>query len=183
MRISRTTRWILTIGILVVLLVGLGVNYSRQKTEQSRLNTEIIQARQNLIKYTAQKKKLEKKLSQAKSEFATVEDKFASPTEAAEIFAALLETAEDADVTITDFSSSLPEKEEKEEKKKGPTYKVFAFDLTAEGKGIDSLLNFLQKLGQNFPSSSIESVYISASEGQNRLRLRLEVYCYETEKG
>jgi len=179
MKISKPARWILTIGILAILLVGLGVNYARQIAEQSRLSADIAQAQQDFIKYAGQKEDLEARLSEANSRIASVQNEFRQYTESIEINETLLQAAEDADVTITRLSSSLPEKEELN----SIAYQVFSLSITAEGEVGDpvDLLRFMQKLSDRFPSSSISSVGITVSEGKSSLSLGMKIYVYESE--
>ena len=177
MKISKTVRWILTIGILAILLGGLGINYARQMAEQSRLTTDTAQAHQDFIKYTAQytaqKEDLEPRLNKANSSIAALQDEFESPTKSIEINTNLFEAAEDVNVTITKLSSSLPEEEELND----ITYRVFTLRITAEGEMV-ALLNFIDKLSDKFLSSSISSVGITVSEDKSSLSLRLKVYAY-----
>ncbi len=178
MKISKTIRWILTIGILAILLTGLGVTYARQMAEQRELNANIAQAGQDFIKYTAQRKELETRLGEAKSSIATLQDKFESPTESIEISTILFETADD--VTITKLSSSLP----KEEKLNGIAYQVFTLSVTAEGE-VQALLNFVQKLSDKFPSSDITSVNIKVPQEEGgkepAITLAVKIYAYKGE--
>lgn len=174
----------MTIGVLAILLASLGIIYAQQTAEQRELSASVAQAHQNFIKYTTQKKELEKgletKLGQAKSSIASLQDEFGQYTESIEINKALFETAYEANVTITELSSSLP----KEEKLNGITYQVFTLRLTAEGKWV-ALLNFLHKLSDRFPSGDIRSVGIEvlqekeAEEEKTTLTLGLKIYTYE----
>ena len=176
MKISKPVRWILTIGILAILLVGLGVNYARQIAEQSRLSADIAQAQQDFIKYAGQKEDLEARLSEANSRIASVQNEFRQYTESIEINETLFGAAEDANVTITRLSSSLPEKEELN----SIAYQVFSLSITAEGEVVD-LLRFMQKLSDRFPSSSTNSVGITVSEGKSSLSLGIKIYVYASE--
>ena len=180
MKISKTSQWILTIGVLAILLISLGVMYSRQKVEQSRLSISIAEASQSLIKYTteyeAQKKDVEKRLNEANSRIASVQNQFRQYTESIEINQAFFGAAEDANVTITRLSSSLPEKEELN----SIAYQVFSLSITAEGEVVD-LLRFIRKLSDRFPSSSTNSVGITVSEGKSSLSLGIKIYVYESE--
>jgi len=174
LKISKTTRWILTVGILAILLTGLGITYARQMTEQRELTPNIAQAHQDFIKYTAQKKELETRLEQAKSSIATLQSEFETQAESIEINKALYQLAKDTNVTITRLSSSLPE----EEKLNGITYQVFTLSLTAEGEVV-ALLNFLWKLSDRFSSSNINSIRVSISEGKGSLSFSMKIYIYE----
>jgi len=197
LKISRTTRWILTIGILAIFLASLAVLYVRQTTELRYLNASIIQAQQNFKTYTTQEKELEAELNQVESSIPALPGEFSSSLESVEISDALLEAADEANVTITEFSTSLPDNEEIN----GITYRVVYIDLTAEGKMV-STLNFAQKLGDRFPSSEIQQVEIEvtkvgneAEEGEEEktgketeeekasLSLSLKIYAYEVNNG
>jgi len=177
LKVSKTTRWILTIGILAILLVGLGVNYSRQKTEQSELTANIAQAQQELIRlieYTKQRNDLETRLSQANSRLASVKEEFHKPTQSVEISDVLFQAANDANVTITGLSSSTPASE----KINDIDFRVFSLSISAEGE-VKALLNFMANLGNRFPNSSINSASISVSQGTGSLSLSLKIYAYE----
>lgn len=168
----------MTIGILAILLASLGIIYARQTTEQRELNTSVAQAHQDFIKYTTQRKELEKgletKLGQAKSSIASLQDEFCQYTESIEINKALFETADEANVTITKLSSSPPEEEELN----GITYQVFTLRLAAEGEVVP-LLNFIRKLSDKFPSSDINSIKVTASDEEGSLNLSMKIYTYE----
>jgi len=178
LKISKATRWILTVGILAILLTGLGITYARQMAEQRELNVNTAQARQDFIKYTTQRKELEKgletRLEQAKSSIASLQDEFRQYTESIGINRALFEAADNTNVTITKLSSSPPEEEELN----GITYQVFTLSLSAEGKVVD-LLNFIRKLSDKFPSSNINSIGITVSDEEGSLSLSLKIYTYE----
>jgi len=82
-KISKTTQWILTIGILAILLISLGVMYSRQKAEQSQLIPQKDQAQQDFRKYSkqaaeyrAETKELEARLTEANARIASIQDEF-----------------------------------------------------------------------------------------------------------
>jgi len=197
LKISKTTRWILTIGILAILLASLAVVYVRQTKELRDLNSGITQAQQNFDTYTAQQKDLEAKLNQVESSVPALPGEFKSSLESIEISDALFEVADEAMVTITKLSASLPDNEELN----GITYQVVYIELTAEGKMV-STLNFAQKLGDRFPSSEIEQVEIKVTKGEEgeegeeeeetreeakeekaSLSLSLKIYAYEVDNG
>lgn len=207
MKIGKTTRWILTIGILAVLLGGLGIYYLRQQTEQSALRAGLTQAQQNLIKYTskytaqefeAQKKDLETRIDKASSNLAALQGEFESLLESIEINESLYATANQANVTITNLSSSLPEEdqitvpgdgESTEDTEQEPIIipcRIFALRVAAEGEVV-ALLNFLDKLNQLFTTSVIDSVTIDVREEVTEgeaiatMHLELKIYFYEAE--
>jgi len=190
MKIGRPARWILTIGILAILLGGIGVNYGRQIAEQRRLNADTAQAQQDFRKYdkyaaeyAAEREELETRLSQANSRITSPQSKFRQYTESIEIDEALFQAAEDANVTITRLSSSLPEDEELN----GITYRIFTLSITAEGEVV-ALLNFSNKVSAGVSTATIESVKINVpeveegeSEEKPSITLGLKIYAYESE--
>lgn len=204
MKISKATRWILAIGILAILLISLGVLYGRQKPEQSQLIPNIAEARQDFIKYTTQyatqRKELEvleARLDEASSRITSVQRRFHQYTESIEINETLFEAADDANVTITELTSSLPEEEKigieagegsSEEEEEGITFQVFSIEVTAEGEVV-ALLNFSHKVSQRFSTSDIQSVEIEVPQedeegekkepGKPSITLSLKIYIYE----
>jgi len=184
MKISKTARWILTIGILVILLGSLGVNYARQRTEQNELNANIAQAQQEFIKYTmehatqdyiAQKEDLEARINQANSRIAGAQSELRQYTESIEINKALFAAADEANVTITRLTFSPP----KEEKLNGITYQALTLSINAEGEVV-ALLNFLDKVSQEFYTSQINSVKIDVLE-KSKISFGLKIYAYTSD--
>jgi hypothetical protein len=180
LKLSKTSRWVLTIGILVILLGSAGVIYSRQKAEQSELSTSIAQAQQELIKYelppAAQKEELEARLAEANSSITGLQNEFRQYTESIEIGEALFEAAENSNVTITRLSCSLPVDEEI----RGITYRVFTVNITAEGEVPPALINFSVEVSDIFSAANIESVAMHVQEGEkSTIDLGLKVYVYE----
>ena len=172
MKLSKTAQWILAIGLLAVLLVTTGVVYARQMVERSQLHSDIARANQDFVRYTAAKTELQTRLSQAESQLSNRQSEFHKSTQSIEITEGLFETAEDAHVTLTGISCSLP----KAQTVNGIACQVFSLSLSAEGDNLAQLLNFTTKLGKRFPDATIESQRISISEEKSTLNLKIEVY-------
>jgi hypothetical protein len=171
-KLSKTAQWILAIGILAVLLVGAGVMYGRQMTERSLLNSEIARANQDFSTYMAQRADLERRRSQAQSELSSLEGEFHEATQSIEIDEALFDVADDANVSITRISCSMPAGGTVN----GITFQVFSLSLTVEGDNMPELLNFTKKLGERFPDATMESPSISICGERSTLNLKLKVY-------
>ena len=189
-RISRTTRWLLTVGILAILLITAYVMYDRQQKEQDQLKDNIAQAQLQLAAYKpqdpTQKEELEARLEKANSRLpgiAALQDEFRDYTESIEINETLFEAAEDANVTITGITCSLPGGEEV----RGFTFRVFSLSVTAEGEVPPQLINFSIKVSEAFSTASIGSVGMSIHRpaedgsitGKSTMDLNLMVYVYE----
>jgi hypothetical protein len=177
LKISKATQWILLIGIFAILLISASVAYGRQQAQQAELSSSIAQANQDFIKYSAQKEDLEGKRRAANSRIASAQSEFHQYTESLEIEEALFEVAEDAGVTITRLTFTLPA----EEKLGGSTYRVFSPVVTAEGEVLPELLLFSKKLSDSFSTVSIESVKIESGESEetSQIVLNLKIYAYE----
>jgi len=178
LKISKTTQWILLIGIFAILLISASVAYGRQQAEQSDLSSSIAQANQDFTKYSAQKEDLESKRRAASSRIASAQSEFNQYTQSIEIDEALFEVAEDTDVTITRLVFTVPA----EEKPGGITYRVFSPVVTAEGEVLPALLLFSKKISESFATVAIESVKIEGGEGDEKpqIVLQLKIYAYET---
>ena len=159
MKLSKTTQWILIVGIFAILLVAAGVAYGRQVTKQGQLRSDIAQAQQNFITYSEQRNNSEANLSQAQSQIANVQDELRRYTESLEINEALFEAASDANVTITKLNSSPPDDEELN----GINYRLFSLRITAEGEVV-ALLNFSRNVSETFSTASITSTRVYVPE-------------------
>jgi hypothetical protein len=176
MKLGKTAQWILTLGILVVLLVGVVTVYGKQRAAQGDLNSELTRVNQDFVKYTAQKGELQGRLSKAQSDLSKLNEKFHLLTESVEITGAIFEAADDSNVDIVKIGSSLPAKEGGE----AGVYDVFSLSIDAKG-GVVALLKFCGKLSETFPDSVIKTVTIDVSEEgeESTISVALTVYCYE----
>jgi len=179
MKISRTTQWILTIGIFAVLLVTAGVVHNRQTAEQSKLSSRVVQVQRELTKYTGlegQKQDLETKIDQVKSHIASVqaESSIYTRMKSIEINETLFQAARDSNVIITSLTSSIA----KDEKIDGVTYRVFSLGITAEGEVLPVLLNFSRKISEKFSTATITSATIDVKE-KPTMNLQVKIYAYE----
>jgi len=175
MKLGKTAQWILILGILVALLVGVVTVYGRQRATQGDLNSELTQLNQNFVKYTAQKGELQGRLSKAQSDLSKLNEKFYLLTESVEITGAIFEAADDSNVDIVKIGSSLPTKGGE-----AGVYDVFSLSIDAKG-GVVALLKFCGKLSETFPDSVIKTVTIDVSEEgeESTISVALTVYCYE----
>lgn len=179
MKLSKTAQWILSLGILVALLVGMMSVYGRQRVVQSDLQSELNQLNENFVKYTTQKGELQGRLNKAQSDLSKLDEKFQLPTESVEITEAIFEAADDSNVDIIKISSSLP----KVGKATGGgtvAYDSFGISIQAEGTVVQ-LLKLCEKLSEAFTNSVMNNVVIDVGEeaGEAEITLSLTVYCYE----
>ena len=176
MKISKTTQWVLIIGVFAVILVGAGVIYGRQMAEQSQLRSDIPRAQQDFTKYARQKEELETRISQAKARVASAQNQFSSYSAAKsiEIDEILLQAAHDTNVTVTSLTSATA----KDEKIRDIAYRVFSLSITAEAEVLPSLLNFSDRVNQSFSTTAMTSAEIDM-QGKPTITLKLKIYGYE----
>lgn len=179
MKLSKTAQWILSLGIVVALLVGVVTVWGKQRAVQGDLNSELTQLYQNFVKYTAQKGELQGRLSKAQSDLSKLDENFQLPTQSVEITEAIFKAADDSNADIVKISSSLP----KVGKAAGGgtvAYDSFGISIQAEGTVVQ-LLKLCEKLSGAFPNSVINNVVIDVGEekGEAKITLSLTVYCYE----
>jgi hypothetical protein len=174
MKLGKTAQWILTLGILVALLIGVVTVYGKQRATQGDLNSELTQLNQNFVKYTAQKGELQGRLSTAQSDLSNLKKDFRQFTQSVEITRAIFKAADDSNVDIVRIGSSSPAKG-------GETGVYDVFSLSIDAKGVPvSLLEFCGKLSEAFPDSVINNVGINVGEGEAAtITVALTVYCYE----
>ena len=179
MKLSKTAQWILSLGILVALLVGMMSVYGGQRAEQGDLQSELTQLNDDFVKYTTQKGELQGRLNKAQSDLSKLDEKFQLPTESVEITEAIFEAADDSNADIIKISSSLPKKG----KATGEgTVAYDSFEITIEAEGtVVELLKLCEKLSEAFTNGVINNVVIDVGEeaGEAKITLSLTVYCYE----
>ena len=173
LKLSKTTQWILTIGILVALLLSAGIVYARQQTRHNELSEDLAQAQADLDRFTPEKENLEGRLSQAQAELSGQEEQFPASTEALEIQQDLLAAADFGQVTITMLSFSTPAVQQTG----GQTFQVYSVGLTVTGEA-EALLHFIQMLGYWFPSATIGDVTLTTSDGGGEASMTLPLRIY-----
>jgi len=97
-------------------------------------------------------------------------------TQSIEIGDELFLAADDANVTISRYTCSLPH----EETIDGVRYQVFSISLSIEGQ-VPNLLDFNIKVSQRFPDCDFKSVTIDMPEEEGEdasMSFDLEIYCY-----
>ena len=179
MKLSKTAQWILSLGILVALLVGVVTVYGAQRAAQGDLQSELTQLNENFVKYTTQKGELQGRLNKAQSDLSKLDEKFQLPTESVEITEAIFDAADDSNVDIIKISSSLP--------KVGKATETVAYDsfgITIEAEGtVVALLNFSVKLSETFPNSVMDEVTIEVPECEKEkpnIKIEgLKIHAYE----
>lgn len=195
-KLGKTARWILTAGIIAIIIIVLGVTYAQKGSEQSRLSSDIDSAwaqrsylialwQHRIADYNEEKEGLEAELSQAYSELESaverldevVQEEFPyNSTESIEIGDALFQAADDTGVTIRSYSCSLPS----EQTLNGVRYRVYSIGLSVQGP-VPNLLDFNEEVSERFHDCDFKSVSIDMPAGEGgvaSMSFSLGIYCY-----
>ena len=175
MKLSKASQRIITIGILIILVIGAGIVYGREAAQKSDLNAAVVEANQRFLLFTKQKSDLNSRKSQAETQFASYQGNFDKPSNSIEIQERLFQVADDTNVDLTTLTTSSPATESLN----GASYQVYSLRLSVEGANVAALISFIDKLSEEFPNLSITRVNIRVSEGSSSLNdLNVKVYTY-----
>lgn len=162
---SAPVRWILTIGIVGVLL-GVGYyHYDQLKDEQASLLDSISQSEHtiqtfrdlDLQELESQVAELERTADSARARASTLSSRFREYTHSIETGEAFYEAAEKTNVTITELICAGP----KTEDIGGMVFGYYTFDIASESVVPHELLNFLLEVTSVYESASIEWLSMS----------------------
>lgn len=172
---SIRTKWILTLGILVVLLVGIAVYYSREQAKHDRLSDDLGEAQLTLIENSQKKDLLQNQLALANVAYSESLAAFPDPSESMEIQQDLLGAADEAGVAVASITTSDP----REEQVAGRSYQVFSVQVSALGS-MENVLRFMGVLGYWLPTATVESTGVTLDDGGNAaLTMSLQVYAFQ----
>lgn len=173
LRLSKTTQWILTVAILVALLAGAAIVYTRQQATHDELSEDLTRAEQDFERYSREKEDLQDRLSQAQARLVLQQEEFPLSGEALEIQQDLLAAADFGQVTIVSLSFSGPAGAASG----GQNYQVYSAGLTVMGE-VGTLFQFIQMLGYWFPSATIGSVTLTTPAGGGIATMTLPLSIY-----
>ena len=187
MKLSKKAQIVLGVGIFIVLVGSLGMLYSQQGQEQSRLNQELDVAQLRLDKhpldeFSFQIRELEWRLAQAESRISAAKDGLRQSVDSIEATETLLQVVEAQDVGIIEINSSDLSSEDLE----GSAYSVLVLKVVVEGD-VPELVHFISVLSSKFPTGVLESVEITdpavtegeAGSTEPSASLSLRIYSYE----
>jgi len=184
MKLGRTARFILGIGIFVIAFGSLCLVYFRQVSEQKQLNDSLVVAQDTLPKVVSEKEDWEKQLAQWKSQLAQVESElaqaksllaeskasFPKAVESIEYDEEIFTIAGNCDLDIIKLTSSEPRNEEVEDstlpKPRDKEAEVITFSVTSfvvDVKGeVANILDFINSIvtGDYFTAATVELVDI-----------------------
>jgi hypothetical protein len=172
MKISERTKWILTIGILLILIVGAGVYYALQLQDRGKLQEDLDLAQAAFLSSSALKDQRLNDIEAANLDVFNLALVFPTSAETTEIEEALFGAAAEAQVSISTVSCS----EARAQTVGSTAYQVYTVATTIRGVP-ENLLRFLGVLGYWLPTASMDSVGLAMpGQGETTLSLSLQVY-------
>ena len=172
MKVSERTKWILTLGILAVLIIGAGVYYGLQARDNGKLEDDLQTAQSKFLQNSVFKEQGVAEIAEADLDSFQLGLFFPRSNESMEIEEALFGAAAEAQVAISVVSCSDPNPQTV-----GSTgYRVFAVSTAVRGTP-EGLLRFVGVLGYWLPSADIVTVGLNMpAQGESTLSLSISVY-------
>ena len=164
MKLSKKTWLVITSGIFVIALIGLGLLHYQQVQQHNQLNEELTLAQMKLngfqlAQISDQQRELEDQLSQATSQFEAVKAMLSQPVGNIAASSILFDFAEAHELEVTEMTSSGPVTENLEE----VTCSVISLTAKVEGDA-HNLVSFIAKLNSHFTTGVVKSVEINIPE-------------------
>lgn len=184
MKLGRTARFILGIGIFVIAFGSLCLVYFRQVSEQKQLSDSLVVAQATLPKVVSEKEDWERQLAQWKSQLAQVESElaqaksllaeskasFPKAVESIEYDEEIFTIADNCDLDITKLTSSEPRDKEveastspepRDKEAEVITFSVTSFVVDVKGE-VANILDFINSIvtGDYFTTATVELVDI-----------------------
>jgi hypothetical protein len=183
LKFSKTGGLILSAGIFVVVLAGLGITRSGQLSEQGKLGTDLASSQARLDKvdtntYEFQLTELNQQLADNQQQLAEVKDKLRQKIESVDVSDKFYEIAAFYSVNVTVMGTT---------KVSGDTYQgvemaVISLNGMASGAFPD-VIKFIAGLNNNFSTGFVQSVEIEVAKPETEevssASISLIVYSYE----
>jgi hypothetical protein len=182
-KISKTGWIILSAGIFIVVLAGLGITRSGQVKQQSKLGTDLTSSQLRLDKldtsgYQMQLDELEQQLADSDQQLAQVKDKLRQKIESVDVTDKFYEIAAFYSVNVTILGTTKLVKDSYQ----GVPCSVISLTATARGDFPD-IVDFIAGLNNNYRTGFVQSTEIQAptvaTDNTSDANINLIVYSYE----
>ena len=183
MKLSKASWLILSAGIFIVVLAGLGLTRSQQLQEQGRLGEELNVAATRLDKLQVnelrqQQEELQKKLDESTLKLVEAKGSLRQTVESTNVTDEFFAIAYSCGVIVDSISSSSI----KSEKLEGITCSVITLNTVVIGEP-SNLISFIIKLNNDFTTGVVKSVQINIPEvaegDEPSANIMMVIYTYE----
>ena len=178
--LSKTSWIILSAGIFIVVLAGLGVKYSQQVKEKNQVEeqlefTELRLEMFNIAELESQKGDLESSFVNATHRYDSYRADLTHSVISSDVVEKCYEIAEDSNVRIIDIDSTVTKVVNL------AAVDCLAIDLNIDVTGdLPDYINYIQNLNDDFTTGYISTIRIILQEN-SRAAIQLVVYTYEGE--
>ena len=185
MNLSKTSWLILSVGIFVVILAGLGLTRSQQLQAKSQLDGELSIAETRLIKLGVeelrqQQAELQARLDESEIQLNMAEDEMSRSVESDDVIEEFFQIAQSCGVQVNGINCSGI--------RSGKLNSINCFMTTLSaglGGELSDIINFVIKLNSDFTTGVVQSAQISIAEdieeGESGVGINMIIYTYEVE--
>lgn len=183
LKLGKTSWIILSAGLFVVIIAGLGFARSQQIQEQGQLGEELSIAEKRLNKLQLQQRheqqeELQIQLDNEVIKLVEAKDRLHQSVESIDVTDEFFVIAQSCNVTVMSTSSSSI----KSEKLEGVSCAMITFNAVVEGE-VPSIISFVIKLNNDFTTGVVESARISIpepdAEDKPSASIMMVAYAYE----
>ena len=183
MKLSKTSWIILSVGVFLVVVAGLGLTRSQQIKEQGQLDTELDVAEMRISKLGVeqlheQQDSLQQKLDDILVELTAAKSELSHSVESIDVTDEFYAIAESCSVMIENISSSTIQNEELD----GIACSKTSLNAMASGD-VPDLISFIIKLNTDFTTGTVKLAQISIEDPDedrpSSADIQMVVYTYE----
>jgi len=183
LKLTKTSWLILSVGIFIVVVAGLGLTRSQQFQEKDQLDEELSISEKRLNKFQVkdlreQQEELQERLDESTIQLMAVKDSLRQPVESIDVTDEFFAIAYDCGVEVMSISSSGI----KSEKLEDIVCSVISLNARVTGE-VSNLITFVIKLNNDFTTGIVESAQLSIPEtvyeGKASASIQMVVYAYE----
>lgn len=183
MKLSRTSWLILSAGVFIVILIGLGLSNSQQAKEKDKLDEDlsITEMRLDKLQFTTMQQdlgKIQEQIDENMIRLTEDKDRLRQPIESIDVTDEFFLIASYCDVLVMNISSSKISNDTLE----GIPCSVITLSSSVAGKVTD-LIHFVISLNDDYSAGVVESTQISIPEGSENTtstaNIRMIIYSYE----
>ena len=183
MKLSKTSWLILSVGIFLVVVAGLGLTRSQQIQEQDQLDEELSIAEMRLNKLEVkqlhqQQEELQERLDESIIQLMAAKDRLRQTVESIDVTDEFFAIAQACNTTVMSISTSSIKSDTLED----IDCSVIQINAQVEGE-LPNLINLVISLNNDFTTGIVESAQMSipetTDEGESSTSIMMIVYSYE----
>jgi len=183
LKLSKTSWLILSAGIFIVVLAGLGVTRSQQLQEQTQLDEELSLSSMRVDSIQVadlrpQLEELQQRLEESEAQLIEVKDRLHQTVVSADVTDKFFVIAEYCGVEIMNLGTTQKSTHAVE----GISCSTISITTTVEGE-VASIIDFIISLNDGFTTGNVQSAQISipedSSDSEPLASIQMVVYSYE----